>query len=286
MTEPASSSTRLETIAIAGVGLIGGSIAAAVKRHGFTGRVVGVGRSRDRLEAARRAGLIDAGETDIRAAARDADLLISCTPVDRIADDIIAAAAVCRAGALLTDAGSVKQSICQALAGRIRDGVIFIGSHPLAGSEKQGFEYADANLFDGRTCVITPEAASPAEAVARLTGFWQSIGMNVVRMSPSEHDRALAQTSHLPHAVAAALAVILADENRRFAATGYRDTTRIAAGDPELWTAILLANADGVLAELDAFSTSLAQFRAALATRDAVELKRLLAVAKSKRDAL
>lgn len=277
---------RSQTVAIVGVGLIGGSIAAGLKKRGHSGAILGVGRDESRLDDARKAGLIDEGLSDIAKAASRADIVIFCTPVDMIADGVRSAADACRAGTLLTDAGSVKGTICRALDGKLSKNATFIGSHPIAGSEKQGFRHADANLFEGRICIVTPNATTSADQLLRLKSFWQTLGLAVLEMSPDEHDRALAETSHLPHVVAAALAATLSPSNRHLAATGFCDTTRIAAGDPDLWTAIFLANADDVLARIDSFSDSLRVFRIALNNRDAVTLKKLLQVAKTARESV
>jgi prephenate dehydrogenase len=271
------------TVAVVGVGLIGGSIAAALKSRGHRGRVVGVGRSADRLETAASAGLLDdftTSPTAIRA-----DLWVVCTPVDRIAADVRAIADATHPGTLITDAGSVKGPICRELES-LPGGVTFVGSHPLAGSEQRGFEHARADLFQGRTCVITPPGDASPDDVARLTAFWRSLGLRVVRMTPEDHDEALAYTSHAPHAVAAALAAALTDAERPLTATGFADTTRIAAGDPDLWAAIFLQNADALERGLKRFAGRLDAIRAAITARDAAALKNLLRAAKTNRDAL
>jgi prephenate dehydrogenase len=287
MTQPAHRATpEFPTIAIVGVGLIGGSLAAAIKRRNLARTVIGVGRDSTRLAQARTCGLIDEGTIDPAIAAGVADLLVFCTPVDRIVSGIRAAATACRPGTLITDAGSVKGVICRELATGLPAGVEFVGSHPLAGSEKQGFDHADAELFANRVCVLTPTEATPRPAVDRIRRFWEGLGSSVLEISPEAHDRALAETSHLPHLVAAALAAVLAPENARLAASGFRDTTRIAGGDPELWAAILLANADPVLAGLQKYEESLTAFRRAVAERDSQRLKELLAQARARREAL
>lgn len=286
MNAPDKTNPAPQTVALVGVGLIGGSIAAAVKQRRLCRRVIGVGRSASRLQRAQQAGLIDEGLTDLTAAAAVADFLIFCTPVDRIADGVLQAAPHCSPGTLLTDVGSVKEPICRKLAGQLPPGVTFIGSHPLAGSEKNGFEHAEARLFEGRLCVVTPEADSSADERARLMAFWESLGMQVVEKSPAEHDRLLAATSHLPHLLAAALALLLNEENRPFAASGFRDTTRIAGSDPVLWTAILEANRQEVSRQLDAFLTVLQNFREALQQRETDRLQNLLQQAKTNRDQL
>lgn len=273
-----------ESIAIAGVGLIGGSIAAGLKRRRFRGRVLGIGRSRERLAAARSAGLID--DFAEREEGVSADLWIFCTPVDRIASGILAVGPRSDRPTLITDAGSVKREICESLCGKLPAGVEFIGSHPLAGSEQRGFEHADADLFVNRLCVLTPGPSASKEQLARLRDFWTFLGMRIVEMDPGEHDRALAETSHLPHLIASALAATLNDNNAHLAATGFADTTRIAAGDPDLWTAIFLQNVEGVNEALGRFIDQLAEFREALTRRDADALHRLLASAKTKRDML
>lgn len=283
----ASSSTcDFETVAIAGVGLIGGSLGAAVKRRGLARRVIGVGRHPGRLAEAQQRGLIDEFERDVGRAAARADIVVICTPVDQIVSHVREARRTARPGTCLTDAGSVKGVLCTALADLATGPCVFVGAHPLAGSEKSGFEYAQAELFQGRTCVVTPLPEHDADAVARVERFWSGVGMRVVRMSPQEHDAVLACTSHAPHVVAAALAAALRDEHRAYTATGFRDTTRIASGDPTLWTGILLQNAEAVLAALDQVEQSWTAFREALQRHDAEALKSLLQTAKHRRDAL
>lgn len=282
MTSPAAPSAAPQTVAIVGVGLIGGSLGAALRKRGLA-RVIGVGRNRERLDAAQQAGIIDEGVADLRAAAARSDLIVFCLPVDRIVAGVREATLACRPGTIVTDAGSVKGSICAPLASGLPEGVTFIGSHPLAGSEKQGFEHSDPELYNGRVCVITPFPASPAGELARLRQFWEGVGMRVLELSPETHDRALAQTSHLPHVVAAVLAATLEPEYAPLAATGFRDTTRIAGGDPDLWVAILLANADAVQASLKKYDDRLAAFARALDARDGEGLKHLLAEARDRR---
>jgi prephenate dehydrogenase len=268
------------------VGLIGGSIAAALKQRPNCPWIVGVGRNADKLQPALARGLLDEIQADVATAAAKADLVVFCIPVDRIAEGVRSAARSCSPGTLITDAGSVKAAICRELQGALPGHVAFIGSHPLAGSEKSGFEYADPELFTGRVCVVTPTADSPRPAVARVTWFWQSLGMTVIQKTPEEHDRLLGLTSHVPHLVAAALATLLDENTQAFAASGFRDTTRIAASDPELWTAIVRANPDAVIAGLERFSSGLQELRDAIAAADWPRLQNLLQTAKTKRDSL
>jgi len=199
---------------------------------------------------------------------------------------VLEAAPLCRPGAVLTDVGSTKSAILRDLAGRLPKGVAFIGSHPLAGSEKTGPEHARADLFEDCLVVVSAPPDSPPAACAFVMGFWHALGASVVPMPAEEHDRALAMTSHLPHAVASALAAALPEEWRWLTATGFRDTTRIAAGSPELWRAIFLHNKGPVLEALDRFREVLERFRAALADGDAEALLRILHEGKQMRDSL
>ena len=285
MTHANADGLPFQAIGIVGCGLLGCSIAAALKSRRFPGPIVGCGRPGQNLDTALRQRLIDRAESDLAQAAAGCDLIVICTPVDRIIEDIQTAARAARPGTLITDVGSVKRVVCEPV-GDLRKGVTFIGSHPIAGSEKQGCAYADGDLFEGRVCVLTPRAATSREKVVSLRSFWQSLGMSVVEMSPEAHDRALAQTSHVPHLVAAALAATLAAENRSLTGGGFQDTTRIAAGDPQLWSAIFLANAGEVSAGLRVVSARLDELRGAIETSDKERLEKLLRVAQQNRDGL
>ncbi|QDU37000.1 prephenate dehydrogenase [Maioricimonas rarisocia] len=285
-TQQSQSGFRVGTLAVVGVGLIGGSVAAAARQRGVAERVIGIGRRMERLEPAREAGLIDVCAID-PSAASEADLTVVCTPVDRIVDDVRAVAAAAQGRMLITDGGSVKQSICRRLSRGLPEGVTFVGAHPLAGSEKSGWEHARADLYDGRICVVTPEPGAASDtAVEQTVAFWQALGMRTLQMDPHAHDRSLALTSHLPHVVASALASLLTEREFELAATGFRDTTRIAAGDPDLWTAIFLQNAEPVAAEIDLLIHRLQEFQQSIADGDAEVVRRLLARGKARRDRL
>ncbi|MDX1970878.1 MAG: prephenate dehydrogenase/arogenate dehydrogenase family protein [Planctomycetaceae bacterium] len=280
------SSPLEETLLIAGVGLIGGSLAAAVRARHIARRVIGLGRNAQRLQQAVDAGLLDGFVTTPADAPREISLVVVCTPVPRIVDDVRSLMPHLSTSALITDAGSTKQSICESLSDLSLQAPVFLGSHPIAGSDKQGFEYANADLFQGRTCVITPLPQHAEAAVSRVERFWQGVGMLTRRLSPAEHDRALARTSHVPHVVAAAVAGALSPSDLPWTGSGFRDTTRIAAGDPDLWTGILRENADEVLAGIAAVQRQLDQFAAALANGDAAALRDQLVLGKTLRDQL
>ncbi len=277
---------KIQTLTIVGVGLIGGSIGLAARWYGLAAHIVGVGRNPDSLARAVRVGAIDEASLDLAGAVHQADLAVFCTPVERIAEQVLSVASGCARGTLLTDAGSTKAAIVAALEGRLPSGVAFVGSHPLAGSEKRGPDHADAQLFQGRLTVLTPSPSSDPAAVEKTGAFWQALGSRVRLMTPQEHDKALALTSHLPHLLASALAGILPDELRDLTATGFRDTTRVAAGDPSIWTGIFTQNRGAVLHALEALDVRLGAFRAALEAGDWTTLDSLLVQAKKVRDAL
>jgi cyclohexadieny/prephenate dehydrogenase len=275
-----------DSLTIVGVGLIGGSIGLAAKARGLSRHVVGVGRSAEKLAEAKSRGIIDDYTTDLAAGVARADVVVICSPVDRIADQALEAARHARPGTLITDAGSTKANIVRDVESHLPDGVDFVGAHPLAGSEKQGAPHARADLFVNKVCVLTPSSRTRAAAVERATLFWEAIGFTVRRLSPEEHDLALATTSHLPHFIAVLLANQLPTAWRPYTATGFRDTTRIAGGDPTLWTAIAKENTLALTHALEQFGQQLNHLRDAVLAQDSNEIHRLLVEAKKVRDAL
>jgi prephenate dehydrogenase len=276
---------QLESLAIVGVGLIGASIGLAARRAGQAKQIVGIGRRENSLAVALSRGACDRVTTRLADGIANADLVVVCTPVDAIAATIQQAVGL-RPQALVTDAGSTKAEIVSSLSGSLPAGSRFVGSHPLAGDSKAGPEFARADLFEGRTVVVTPTPESARADVADLTDFWRSLGANVLEMSPDAHDRAVAVTSHLPHLLASAIAGSTSEHYFPLIATGWLDTTRIAAGDAALWRQILLANRANVVAALTTFDTTLAALREALENADASKLELLLDQAKRNRDAV
>ncbi len=277
---------RIKTLTIVGVGLIGGSIGLAAKRRGVAARVLGAGRQQASLDQALAVGAIDAGFLDLQDAVHRAEVAVFCTPVDRIAEQVLAAGCGCTPGTLLTDAGSTKGGIVRNVEGRLPPGVGFVGSHPLAGSEKHGPEHADANLFQDRLTVVTQTPHTDPGALERTAAFWRALGSRVRVMSPEDHDRALALTSHVPHLVASALVGIVPPELQELTATGFRDTTRVAGGDPSIWTGIFAQNGVMMLDALQQLTNRLTEFRSALAAGNTAALDDLLAQGKKVRDAL
>ena len=269
-----------ETVTIVGVGLIGGSIGLGLKARGLAKRVIGAGYRRSTLSHAAELGAIDEATLDLADAARRSDLVIVATPVGLIVEKVRLAAANAGERCLVTDVGSTKRAIARALRG-VRN---FVPGHPIAGSEQRGNLAAREDLFEGALCVLTPPRACNAKAVAAVRSMWRRLGMKVVEMTPARHDALLASTSHLPHAVAAALVAATGREKARFAGSGFRDTTRIAGGDARVWRDILLANADKVGDSLRAFMKKCGELEAILDRRDGRRLEAFLSRAKEIRD--
>lgn len=274
------------TVAIVGVGLIGGSVGLALRARRLAGRVVGVGRSPAGMAEARRVGAVDETTADLAAGVADADAVVVAAGVGAIAGLLDRIDAAVRPGTLLTDAGSTKGSIVAAWERRraTRRGR-FVGAHPIAGSHRRGAAAGDAELFSGRVTVVTPAARTPEADTERVGEFWAALGSTVFVMPPRAHDRLLAASSHAPHLVAAAIAAATPAEARRLVAGGWRDTTRIAAGDPDIWADILLDNARQVVAALARVERTAARLRAAMTSGGRGKLVSLLRAAKQAREA-
>lgn len=273
-----------DTVAIVGVGLIGGSIGMAIRQRQLARHVVGIGRRVSQLKKARACRAVTATTTQLAEGIAQAELIVICTPVAQVVDQVRQAAAHCRPGALITDAGSTKASIVAEINGDLGNAAAFVGSHPMAGSEKSGVEHADPDLFEGRLVIVTPGRRTAARHVAAIEQFWQALGARVIRMNPRAHDEAIASVSHLPHLLATVLAASTPEKLLPLVAGGWLDTTRVAAGDPELWRQILTDNRAHVLKALDKFGKVLSNFRTALEQGDDAALLRLLQAGKDRRD--
>jgi len=249
---PAEATGQFERAAVIGIGLIGASFALAAKQAGVVGRVVGVARRHETLEAAKALGAADETTVDPAAAAANADLVYLATPVGAIAELLGRLAPVLKPGCLVTDAGSVKAQICQAAERLLPEGVWFVGGHPMAGSEQSGPKAARADLFREHPYFLVATRLGGQMAVRQMEAVVKAIGGKPMVLEADAHDRILAVTSHLPHA--AAVAVMLAVEQlvpeaatrRDYSGAGLRDTTRVAAGSPEMWRDVLAANAGPV----------------------------------------
>ncbi|HEU4369212.1 MAG TPA: prephenate dehydrogenase/arogenate dehydrogenase family protein [Methylomirabilota bacterium] len=281
----------IERLAIVGVGLLGGSVAKAARARGLARDIVGIGRDLARLRPALSEGALDRATTDVAEGVAGADCIVLGAPV--LANEALLGPVwqAAPAGAVVTDVGSTKRGIVAA-AERLAAGrreVHFVGSHPMAGSERSGYGVARADLFAGATVVVTPGEAGEARAVKAVEEFWTALGARVVTLDPETHDRAVAAISHLPHVVAWALV----DAVTRFepdalaiAARGFKDTTRIAAADPEVWREILTDNRAAVAASVAAFRRALDDLDALVAAGDGPALTAFLARMKTLRERL
>lgn len=273
-------------VTIVGLGLIGGSLGMAIRRRRLAERVVGLSRTEATLRVARRRGAIDTGTTDEQTAVREADLVVLATSVDLIVPQAKRLSRLMRRGSILTDVGSTKRSIVNALTGQLPRRVAFVGAHPLAGSEQRGIMAARAELFQGSTCVITKTAASDPRAVARVRTFWKRLAGRVVLMSPERHDRLIAQVSHLPHVLAFCLVEATSSEALAMAPRSFLEATRVAKSDPALWAAILRDNRAAILQALEAFERRCRRMRQALDGGRSRRLARFLHHAQAIRCAL
>ena len=279
-------------LGIVGVGLIGGSLALAARRLGIAREVVGLGRTRENLRVALDRGLIDRGDVD-PAIVAGSELVVLATPLGLLEAAAIAVAPHLPDGAVVTDAGSAKGSIVGRLTERLAPRLRFVGGHPIAGTELSGAGAADAELFRGARCVLTPIAPTDTEALARVRALWEAVGMEVVEMSPEEHDRVLALTSHVPHLLAFALTLVAGKAARAgetsvldFAGPSFRDATRVAASSPEMWRDVLVANTTAVLGTLELVKKELARLASAIEAGDREALEDAIARARATRRAL
>lgn len=277
-------SAPFERLAVLGLGLLGGSVAWGARKRGVAREVVGCGRRAEPLAAAKARGLVDRWTLDPAEAVAGADLVVLATPVGSMAGVLRAAGPGLRSGAIVTDVGSVKAVLSETLPGLLPPGVAFVGSHPMAGSHEKGPEHARADLLEGATCVVAPVADDPAAVVARVEAFWSALGARVVRRDPATHDLEVAWISHVPHALAFAFARALGDappEAGRVAGTGFRDFTRIARSDPELWAEILVANRKAIAGPLGRVAERVGELARAIEAGDVDEVDRWIAEARA-----
>ena len=282
---------RLKTIAVIGVGLIGGSFAAALRRAGAVTRVIGVDRDGQALERAASLGIIDTAAQSASEAAAAAELVFVAVPVRAIGPVLHDVSLGLGPAAVVTDAGSTKADVVRTAAHELRDRVArFVPGHPIAGRESSGVDSATPDLFRGARVVLTPEAETSPEATDLVRACWEACGARVSTMPAAAHDRIFASVSHLPHLLAFALVSEIVSrpdsaELLGFAAGGFRDFTRIAASSPEMWRDIALANREALLEEMDRYAARVAVFRELVATGDGPGLQRLMTEARNARRA-
>jgi len=280
-----------DRLVVIGVGLIGGSVAAALRRAGKVRRVIGVGRGRANIARALELGVIDDAVEDIAAAVKGADAVLIAVPVQQNQRVLGALADILAPGTLVTDAGSTKQDFVAAVR-RIapRHLASVVPGHPIAGAELTGVDAASAGLFDGRNVVLTPLEENQAAAVDRVEAMWMACGARVSRMTPEDHDRVFSAVSHLPHMLAYTLVHMIATRPDAetlfgFAASGFRDFTRIAGSSAEMWRDIALANRETLLADIEKYQQQLAELALRLRQADSAEIERIFEAARSARNA-
>lgn len=281
---------QFHRVTLIGLGLLGGSLGLALRRRYPEAVVTGVvRRPESKMEALQRE-VVNEVTTDLERAVTDADLVLLCTPVGQMRPLAQQMLAHVRTGSVVTDVGSAKADVVRDLDAVFETrGIHFVGGHPMAGGEQTGMSAARADLFDGAVCVVTPTARTNREAVNCIAGLWRSFGSRVLEMDPIQHDRLVGRSSHLPHIAAAALAGLVLSpdapsEQSILCASGFRDTTRIASGSPEMWRDILLANRSAVAGAIQELMDELARVRMAVATGDGERLEAFFVTAKQRRD--
>lgn len=271
------------TICIIGPGLIGGSIGLGLKKRNLAKTIIGVSHSASSLEKALKLNAIDIGTLHIDEAVKSADIVVLATSVNHIIDTAKRVIQFMKSNAILTDVGSTKNLIVERITQNIRRDISFVGAHPIAGSEKRGVEFASPDLFEGCTCIITP-SYNHTKALEMVSQLWQCIGAKVEYLTPEQHDEILAYVSHLPHLIASCLINTIKKEHLNYGASGLRDTTRIASGDPELWKDIFDQNRENVIKSIDRFMAELAGFKNDLLNKENAMIRNRLKIAKLLRD--
>ncbi len=285
---------QIHRITIWGVGLIGGSLGLALKKNGFQGQRVGLGRNSSRLENALAHNAVDVVTTDLAEGMQETDIVVLCTPVALVpvlVQHIIEFVGTRQNRIILTDVGSTKSTMVRTIERQLQahgtGALSFVGGHPMAGSHETGVSAARATLFDNATCILTPTENTDPDALKHIENLWKFVGGIPRRLSPETHDLLIGAASHLPHLIASVLTNTVANvetEGGRalnFTATGFRDTTRIAAGSPDLWTDIFTQNNDVLLSLIDDIIGNLTEFKTLLQTDNRAEIERLLLEAQT-----
>ena len=281
---------QFQKITIVGVGLLGGSIGLAARKLGLAGEIAGYVRRKKTIAECEKVGAMDYAVMDLLAAVSNADLVILCTPLAQMRSLVEQFLPALKRGAIVTDVGSVKAGVVREMESLVaKAGAHFVGSHPMAGGEKTGVAAARGDLFKDAVCVLTPTKKSNVGAVRKLERFWKSLGSRVLKLPPEQHDLFVSRTSHLPHVIAATLAHLILGPSQpkgqsQLCATGFRDTTRIASGSPEMWRDITLANRKHIARSLAVFISELQRFEHVLKKSDSRGIEKFFAEAKERRD--
>ena len=272
-------------VAIVGAGLMGASLGLAIKKKGLAKDIVGIGHRETSLREATDVGAITESTMDLRKGINGADLIVLATPVSGILETLdVFGKDFRRGGVIITDVGSTKTAIVDRAEKVLHHSLLFVGSHPLVGSEKKGPTYASDKLYEGAVCIMTPTDKTNRLAKDKIKHFWGQIGCQVKMMTPHEHDEAMAYVSHLPHLLAFALMKGIPDQFLEHAAQGLKDTTRIAASDPNVWRDIVLSNPRNILKSIDETVRAVAAMRKAIVGKDREALAEMFRQAKVKRE--
>jgi prephenate dehydrogenase len=275
-----------KTVSIIGVGLIGGSFALALKNKGLADKIIGYGKNEERLKRAKNLAIINQFTTSLKDAAL-ADLIVLATPLgvfEKIVSDL---AEFLKKGTVVLDVGSVKEWVVERIEKILPSGVHFVGTHPIAGSDKTGFEYARAELFEGAKVIITPTERTDKSALEKISILWKKVGADVEFMSAKEHDRVYALMSHLPHLISFCMVNTVADIDKNlinYAGSGFKSFTRIAKSSPELWGDIFILNSDNILECLSFFCDQVEEIKKLIKERNLDELKKCIEKAKNLRE--
>lgn len=270
-------------VTIIGVGLIGGSLAKAIKKNRLAKRVVGFFRNRAKLQSAMRQHIIDAGFCDIPSSVRNSDLVIIATPIKQIIEYLRILKPLVDKKTIIIDVGSAKHLVTKTADAL---GLNFVGTHPLAGSEKKGFAFSSSGIFTNSLVVITPTSATKKQSITIIKAFWRSLKAKIVLVTPQQHDTVVSYTSHLPHVIAFALMNTIPGRYLGFGASGLKDTTRIALSDPALWSDVLLSNGTQLLQSLSEFESNVKKLKKFIRQNSPNQLIRLISAAKAKRESL
>jgi len=290
VSKPETRLVRWKKITLIGVGLLGGSLGLALRKRRLAGSVVGFVRRAASVAECNRVGAVNLATRDLQRAVAGAELIVLCTPIAQMRPLVAQMLPALNPGAIVTDVGSVKGSVVRDLESLVAGaGAHFVGSHPMAGSEKTGVAAARSDLFVNAVCVVTPTRKSNRAAVRKVEQLWRSVGSRLLRLTPAAHDDLVSRSSHLPHVVAAQLVnFILRPEHPKeqgtLCANGFRDTTRIASGSPEMWRDIAAANRENLSRALGTFMKGLGDFRRALKSRDERAIAKFFEQARQRRE--
>ncbi|MFC1807660.1 prephenate dehydrogenase [Candidatus Omnitrophota bacterium] len=275
---------QFNKIAIVGVGLIGGSIGLAVKKRGLAKEIIGIGRRKSSMQKAIKRGAIDKGTLDLDNGVEDADLIIIATPVNQVVSKVKEAARHAKEGAIIIDVNSTKEDIIRNINNALPKKVSFVGCHPMAGSEQLGVMNAEDDLFLNSVCIVTPTRNTKKTPLSTVKKFWKQLGASIFMLSPSAHDKAVANISHLPHIVSYALCNLVTLRDSKVAGNGFKDTTRIAKSSPQMWLDIFAQNKKNVLSSITSFEKELRLLKIDLRKGRKRALLNRLNAAKKKRE--